>query len=124
MPLSLFRLEAAALSPAHLASHRLFLVRNTHSHSRQIGEPVAVAYTKVYGVPMGRYYRPVAAWPGDIELLPHLKGILACGAIDVDVCFGEAVEYRADTNRKQVSAAVADRIRTMLSDSLLGRRAS
>jgi 1-acyl-sn-glycerol-3-phosphate acyltransferase len=87
-------------------------------------QPVAVAYTKVYGVPMGRYYRPVAAWPGDIELLPHLKGILACGAIDVDVSFGEAVEYRADTNRKQVSATVADRIRTMLSDSLLGRRAS
>jgi 1-acyl-sn-glycerol-3-phosphate acyltransferase len=87
-------------------------------------QPVAVGYTRVYGVPMGRYYRPVAAWPGDIELLPHLKGILACGAIDVDVCFGEAVEYRADTNRKQVSATVADRIRSMLSDSLLGRTAS
>jgi 1-acyl-sn-glycerol-3-phosphate acyltransferase len=87
-------------------------------------QPVAVVYTKIYGVPMGRYYRPVAAWPGDIELLPHLKGILACGAIDVDVSFGEAVEYRADTNRKQVSATVADRIRTMLSDSLLGRSAS
>jgi 1-acyl-sn-glycerol-3-phosphate acyltransferase len=87
-------------------------------------QPVAVAYTGVYGVPMGRYYRPVAAWPGDIELLPHLKGILACGAIDVDVSFGEAVEYHADTNRKQVSVTVADRIRTMLSDSLLGRRAS
>jgi lyso-ornithine lipid O-acyltransferase len=87
-------------------------------------QPVAVAYTGIYGVPMGRYYRPVAAWPGDIELLPHLKGILACGAIDVDVCFGEAVEYRADTNRKRVSAMVAERIRTMLSDRLLGRPAA
>jgi 1-acyl-sn-glycerol-3-phosphate acyltransferase len=84
-------------------------------------QPVAVAYTRIHGVAMGRYHRPVAAWPGDIELLPHLKGILACGAIDVDVCFGEAVEYRADTNRKEVSALVAHRIRTMLADSLLGR---
>jgi 1-acyl-sn-glycerol-3-phosphate acyltransferase len=70
---------------------------------------------------MGRYYRPLAAWPGDIELLPHLKDILAVGAIEVEVCFGEAVEYSADTNRKQVSVDVADRIRAMLSDRLLGR---
>lgn len=84
-------------------------------------QPVAVAYTGVYGVPMGRYYRPLAAWPGDIELLPHLKDILAVGAIEVEVCFGEAVEYSADTNRKHVSVDVADRIRAMLSDRLLGR---
>lgn len=84
-------------------------------------QPMAVAYTRIHGVPMGRYYRPVAAWPGDIELLPHLKGIFACGAIDVDVCFGEAVDYRADTNRKQVSATVARSIRTMLASRLLGR---
>ncbi|WFU09329.1 lysophospholipid acyltransferase family protein [Rhizobium sp. CB3090] len=84
-------------------------------------QPVAVAYTRVHGVAMGRYYRPLAAWPGDIELMPHLKGIFACGAIDVDVCFGEAVDYRADTNRKEVSATVARRIRTMLAGRLLGR---
>jgi 1-acyl-sn-glycerol-3-phosphate acyltransferase len=84
-------------------------------------QPVAVAYTRIHGVAMGRYYRPVTAWPGDIELLPHLKGILACGAIDVDVCFGEAIEYRASTNRKEVSATIARRIRTMLASRLLGR---
>ncbi|AVA20144.1 MULTISPECIES: lysophospholipid acyltransferase family protein [unclassified Rhizobium] len=84
-------------------------------------QPVAVAYTRVHGVAMGRYYRPIAAWPGDIELVPHLKGIFACGAIDVDVCFGEAVDYRADTNRKEVSATVARRIRAMLASRLLGR---
>lgn len=44
---------------------------------------------------------------GDIELVPHLKGIIQCGAIDVDVCFGEAVDYRAGTNRKEVSATIA-----------------
>ncbi|MFT4184232.1 MAG: lysophospholipid acyltransferase family protein [Rhizobium sp.] len=84
-------------------------------------QPVAIAYTRVHGVAMGRYYRPLASWPGDIELVPHLKGILACGAIDVDVCFGDAVDYRADTNRKQVSATIARRIRAMLASRLLGR---
>ena len=84
-------------------------------------QPVAVAYTGIHGMPMGRYYRPIAAWPGDIEMVPHLKGVLACGAIDVDVSFGETVEYRAESNRKQVASTVTERIRIMLADRLLGR---
>ncbi|MGA1803272.1 lysophospholipid acyltransferase family protein [Rhizobium sp. HT1-10] len=84
-------------------------------------QPVAVAYTGIHGMPMGRYHRPVATWPGDIEMLPSLKGVLACGAIDVDVWFGETVDYTAGSNRKQVAALVTERIRTMLSDLLLGR---
>jgi lyso-ornithine lipid O-acyltransferase len=84
-------------------------------------QPVAIAYTRVHGVAMGRYHRPLAAWPGDIELVPHLKGILASGAIDVDVCFGESVDYSASSNRKEVSATVARRIRAMLASRLLGR---
>lgn len=84
-------------------------------------QPVAVAYTRIHGIAMGRYYRPIAAWPGDIELVPHLKDIVACGAIDVDVCFGEAMDYRAGTNRKEVSTTIARRIRTMLASRLLGR---
>ena len=84
-------------------------------------QPVAVAYTRIHGIAMGRYYRPIAAWPGDIALVPHLKDIVACGAIDVDVCFGEAMDYRAGSNRKEVSATIARRIRTMLASRLLGR---
>jgi lyso-ornithine lipid O-acyltransferase len=84
-------------------------------------QPVAVAYTGIHGMPMGRYYRPIATWPGDIEMLPSLKGVLACGAIDVEVSFGQAVDYTADSNRKQVASVVTERIRTMLSGLLLGR---
>ncbi|TCL72211.1 lysophospholipid acyltransferase family protein [Rhizobium sp. BK251] len=84
-------------------------------------QPVAIAYSGIHGIAMGRYHRPIAAWPGDIELLPHLKGILQCGAIDVDVCFGEAVEYDAETNRKEASAAIARRIRNLLASKLRGR---
>jgi 1-acyl-sn-glycerol-3-phosphate acyltransferase len=70
---------------------------------------------------MGRYHRRLAAWPGDLDLLPHLIDILKCGAIDVDVSFGQAVEYRSDTNRKEVSATIARRIRNLLNGQLRGR---
>ena len=84
-------------------------------------QPVAIAYTQVHGIAMGRYHRPLAAWPGDIELLPHLSDILKCGAIDVEVSFGEAVEYGEKTNRKTVSTTISARIRNLLNSSLRGR---
>lgn len=84
-------------------------------------QPVAIAYTQAHGIAMGRYHRPLAAWPGDIELLPHLIDILKCGAIDAEVSFGEAVEYGEKTNRKAVSTTISARIRNLLNSSLRGR---
>ncbi|MBX4972925.1 lysophospholipid acyltransferase family protein [Rhizobium lentis] len=84
-------------------------------------QPVSIAYTRVHGIAMGRYHRPLAAWPGDIELLPHLIDIVKCGAIDAEVSFGEAIEYGDKTNRKDVSATIATRIRRLLNGSLRGR---
>lgn len=84
-------------------------------------QPVAVAYTRVQGLPMGKYHRPIAAWPGDVEMWPHLKEILRHGAIDVEVAFGEAIEYKKNSNRKTVSATIAQRINGMLVNMLRGR---
>lgn len=84
-------------------------------------QPVAVAYTKVHGLPMGLYYRPIAAWPGDVELLPHLLGVLKEGALDVEVAFGTPIEVTAATNRKQLSTEAESEIRHMLHNMLHGR---
>ena len=84
-------------------------------------QPVAIAYTGIHGMAMGRYHRPIVAWPGDIGLLPHLLGVIAAAAIEVDVSFGETVEYGADSNRKQVSALIEGRMRRMLASRLRGR---
>lgn len=84
-------------------------------------QPVSIAYTGVHGMAMGRFHRPLAAWPGDIELLPHLLGVAREGAVDVDVDFGERVDYSKTSNRKQVSRAVEARIRAMLGARLRGR---
>jgi 1-acyl-sn-glycerol-3-phosphate acyltransferase len=72
-------------------------------------------------MPMGRYHRPIAAWPGDIALAPHLLGILYEGAVDVDVIFGEQITYTPQSNRKAVSRQVEKSIRSMLALKLRGR---
>jgi len=81
-------------------------------------QPVAIAYTRVHGMPMGRYHRPIAAWPGSIALMPSLMGILKEGAIDVDVSFGAAVRYTGECRRKDISHAMERAVRSMLIERL------
>lgn len=86
-----------------------------------IVQPVSIAYTGVHGMAMGRYHRPIASWPGDVELMPHLKGILREGAVDVEVRFGEPMVVTADTDRKLLARNMEERVRVLLQSSLLGR---
>lgn len=84
-------------------------------------QPVAIAYTRLHGMPMGRMHRPIAAWPGDVPLVPSLVGVLKEGAIDVDVSFGDAVRFTAESRRKDVARQTEQAVRRMLTDRLSGR---
>jgi 1-acyl-sn-glycerol-3-phosphate acyltransferase len=83
-------------------------------------QPVAIGYTRIHGMPMGHYHRPVAAWPGDVELLPHLIGVLETGALDAEVNFGPSIEVTPATSRKQLAQTAEDEIRRLLQDVLHG----
>jgi 1-acyl-sn-glycerol-3-phosphate acyltransferase len=84
-------------------------------------QPVAIAYTRVQGMAMGRYHRPIAAWPGDITLLPSLMGVLKEGALDVDVAFGDAIPFHQGDNRKRLTQHASAQMRSLLVRHLLGR---
>ena len=83
-------------------------------------QPVAIAYTGINGMAMGRYHRSVIAWPGTIGLIPSLFALMKVGAIDVDVSFGEAVPFHRGDNRKVLSARTTASLRDMLNFSLRG----
>jgi 1-acyl-sn-glycerol-3-phosphate acyltransferase len=83
-------------------------------------QPVGIAYTRIHGMPMGHYHRPVAAWPGDIELMPHLLGVLEIGAIDAEINFGPALDVTKETNRKALSQTAEAEIRRLLEALLRG----
>ena len=52
---------------------------------------------------------------------PDADAVDPADAVDVDVDFGERVEYSQASNRKQVSRDVEARIRAMLGARLRGR---
>jgi 1-acyl-sn-glycerol-3-phosphate acyltransferase len=85
-------------------------------------QPVAIAYTKLHGMPMGRQHRVVASWIGDADLVPHLTMLLREGAMDVEIEFGEPMEFKAGSDRKQVARRVEGQVRTMMIEALRTRQ--
>lgn len=81
-------------------------------------QPVAIAYTRLHGVPMGRQQRPLAAWIGDEDLVPHLRGVLARPAMDVEVHFGEPIALRKGTSRKETAQIMENEVRSMMQRAL------
>lgn len=86
-------------------------------------QPVAVAYVGANGLPLGRYFRPLAAWPGDVELTPHLLAFLKEGAVDVEIAFGEPIAFTQESDRKAVARLAERRVADLLAASLRGRPA-
>ena len=104
---------------ALLGAARAAMENGNHAHV--LVQPVAIAYTRLHGLPIGRQWRPLVAWIGDEDLMPHLLGIARDGAVDVTVAFGEPIAFDRDGDRKRVTIAAETAVRRMLSAALLQR---
>jgi 1-acyl-sn-glycerol-3-phosphate acyltransferase len=87
-------------------------------------QPLSVAYTAMLGLPLGRQSRCHVAWYGGTALLPHLRQLVARGAIDVVVSWGDPVVYDAFSDRKTVARRLEDEVRAMTVAALRGRPAT
>jgi 1-acyl-sn-glycerol-3-phosphate acyltransferase len=87
-------------------------------------QPVSIAYTAVQGLPMGRQHRPLAAWYGDMELMPHLWALLKEGALDVTISYGEPIPFDNSINRKQVAQRAENEVRALTRAALFERQAA
>lgn len=85
---------------------------------RVLIQPVSIAYTRFHGMPTNRQHRPHVAWIGDRRLLPHIVQLLSEGAVDVELKFGEPVEYRKGVNRKDVAREVEASVQSMFLESV------
>ena len=84
-------------------------------------QPVSIAYVGIHGMPMGRYHRSVAGWPGDVALGPHLLRVIMGGALDVDVIFADTIPFDAPTDRKKTARLVEAQVRDGLNAALRGK---
>jgi lyso-ornithine lipid O-acyltransferase len=83
-------------------------------------QPVAIAYTHMLGLPLGRSGRSVVSWVGDQDLAPHARELLAASDFDVTIVFGEPIRFDRAADRKKVSLEAEMAVRRLLAAELRG----
>ena len=91
---------------------------NTAHHTHVTVQPMSLAYVGFGGVPIGRGLRERVAWYGDVELVPHLLRVVASGAVDVVVSWGEATAYDMSADRKAIARGAERSVRRMTAAAL------
>jgi lyso-ornithine lipid O-acyltransferase len=100
----------------------LFAVAELEKDGRPIVvQPVCLAYCRLDGIPLGRYWRPLFAWFGDMELASHLWQAVCLGEVVVAVVFGKPVDIRQLGDRKALADHCFREISTMLQAINRGR---
>jgi 1-acyl-sn-glycerol-3-phosphate acyltransferase len=87
-------------------------------------QPVSVAYVRLDGMPLGRFYRPLVSWYGGMEVAPHLWMMLGLGAITVKVIFHQPVTLEEFGSRKALAAHCYRVVAVGLAAALSGRAPS
>ena len=81
-----------------------------HDHRIYV-QTLAVAYTALHGLPLGRRGRPLVAWYGDMDMASHVWGLLRRGPIDVHVRLSEPVALAEFADRKALARYSEARVR-------------
>jgi lyso-ornithine lipid O-acyltransferase len=92
-----------------------------HAAADIVVQPMSICYTGLHGMPMGRQYRPLVAWYGDLDFMPHIRKFIARGAVDAVVSYGAPVAVAEAADRKTMTKTLEGAVRGMMSAALLGR---
>lgn len=74
-------------------------------------QPVSISYVGFHGIPLGRENRPLFAWYGDMDLMPHVFEAFKTGPLDVVVEFHEPLSVGPGCGRKQIAAIAEKKVR-------------
>ena len=100
-------------------------VKHVAAHSDAAGDiliqPMSISYISTHGIPLGRQHRPLVAWYGDLDFMPHIKAFIARGAVDAVVSYGEPVKVDAATDRKALTRRLEGTVRALMAAALLKR---
>ena len=92
--------------------------------AKVMAQTLALAYTKLYGLPLCRRGRPVVAWYGDMDMASHAWKLLGLGPLDVNIRIGPPVPLDEFPDRKALARYAEEKVRKDVVELLRGRPAA
>ncbi len=62
-------------------------------------QPATIRYRRMHGLPLDTIRQPLLAWYGDMDLLPHLRELLALQAIEVVLTYHAPLEVSGNSRK-------------------------
>lgn len=87
-------------------------------------QTLALAYTRIHGLPMGRVARTHVAWYGDMEMLSHVWGLLRQGPVDAHVRIGAPLRLENVRDRKKLAVISETQVRQNFAEMIRARVAA
>ncbi len=81
-------------------------------------QTLAIVYTHLHGVPLGRADRPLVGWYGDMEMGSHAWALLKAGPLDVRIRIGDPVPLSDFADRKELARYTETEVRQAVVDLL------
>jgi 1-acyl-sn-glycerol-3-phosphate acyltransferase len=85
-------------------------------------QPVTLAYARLDGMPIGRGFRPLFTWFGDMTLPDHLFTMLGLGRVTAVIEFHEPVTLARFGSRKALALYCQETVGRALAEINAGRR--
>jgi 1-acyl-sn-glycerol-3-phosphate acyltransferase len=83
----------------------LFSAAQNEAGGRAVAvQPVTLAYTHLDEMPLGRAWRPLVSWYGDMDMLTHGWQLLGLGRLTATLVFHPPVNYAMFGSRKALAA--------------------
>jgi 1-acyl-sn-glycerol-3-phosphate acyltransferase len=81
-------------------------------------QTLAITYTHLHGIPLGRADRHMIGWYGDMEMGDHAWTLLKSGPLDVHIAIGEPVAIGNFATRKELASHTEAAVRSALVSTL------
>lgn len=101
-----------------LKPFRSALLSVAEKNPRLLIQPVSLAYTEIHGLPMGRAFRPLLAWYGDMPMAGHLWRFACLGPVTAVIQFHEPVTLTEMGSRKELTKYCEEKVAHGLSEAL------
>lgn len=100
----------------------LFAVAQTPPGAPQLlVQPFSIAYTALAGLPLGREWRPLFSWYGDMDMSPHAWRVCTFSRVRVELSFHEPVTFGQYGSRKALAQHCYEAVRDGVAKANSGR---
>jgi 1-acyl-sn-glycerol-3-phosphate acyltransferase len=81
-------------------------------------QPLIIIYSDLNGMPINRWLRPIIAWYGDMDLLPHLSILKNIKSINAKIIYLKPVNTIKFSTRKELSNFLEEQINKAYSSAV------